>query len=290
MFRCARVLAAGALALAMARDARACDDLTERVVGYSVGSDRLAERVEFASTIPPRVIVRRLSTGEPLDAVTCTSLRRCELTDVLGMKGCSFTPLHASKATHGLGLEPPAEGSRRWVLSQEIKEGRLPLVGLLSTGTLELRAVRFVGRRVLVVVRETRPGMCPSERDHVVPLDEPELRPGRARVEQAHADVDLDAPVDALPPAGMREAPPFRAMPARTVVRATRHAVATGMSRLATCWLQHNAAAMAPSALADLRRRVAEDPELSALGALAREPEAPRSSSSRHHASTARAR
>ena len=57
-----------------ARNAVVCHVATESVVAYAVGSDRYAARVEKVASGEPRyLIIRRMSTGEPLDDVACAS-------------------------------------------------------------------------------------------------------------------------------------------------------------------------------------------------------------------------
>ncbi|MDB4981250.1 MAG: hypothetical protein JWM82_2002 [Myxococcales bacterium] len=226
-----------------------------------------------------------MSTGEPLDDVACVKGGRCELTDALGMKACYFTAIHASRGTHGLVVEaapqdavPSADGSNatgkgRWLLMQEARGSHVSLLRLRAEGDLELRAVRIVGQRVLVFIRETRGASpCVATRERIVMIDEAELRPGRARLEQTHADVDVDAEVSSEPLPPPRFAPPFRPMPTRTVVHAARSALATGMERLATCWIQHNAAAMSPHARLTLHRQLSADRDLAPFAKLASDP------------------
>jgi hypothetical protein len=268
-----------------ARNAVVCNVSTETVVAYAAGSDRYAARVEGGAGEPRYLVVRRMSTGEPLDDVACVKGGRCELTDALGMRACSFTSVRSSRVTHGLVLEASPEGAASaaegsaaagkgsWVLAQEAKGGHVSLLRLRGGGDLELRSVRIVGQRVLVVIRETRGAApCGATRERIVVLDEAELRPGRARIEQAHADVDVDAELstEALPPP--RFAPPFRPVPTRTVVNAARSAVATGMGRLAACWIQHNAAAMSPRARLALHRQLSGDRDLAPFAQLASDP------------------
>jgi hypothetical protein len=226
-----------------------------------------------------------MSTGEPLDDVACVKGGRCELTDALGMKACYFTAVHSSRVMHGLVLEAAPEsaasvadgssaaGKGRWALAQEAKGGHVSLLRLRAEGDLELRAVRIVGQRVLVIIRETRGAPpCAATRERIVVLDEAELRPGRARLEAAHADVDVDAELSTEPLPPPRFAPPFRPMPTRTVVHAARSALATGMERLAACWIQHNAAAMSPRARLALHRQLSGDRDLAPFADLASDP------------------
>jgi hypothetical protein len=267
------------------RNAVACNIATESVVAYAAGSDRYAARVEGGAGEPRYLVVRRMSTGEPLDDVACVKGGRCELTDALGMRACSFTLVHSSRVSHGLVLEEApkgaagaaeelgAAGKGRWVLAQEAKGGHVSLLLLRAEGNLELRAVRIVGQHVLVVIHETR-GVppCAATRERIVVLDEAELRPGRARLEQAHAEMDIDAELSTEPLPPPRFAPPFRPMPTRTVVNAARSAVATGMERLAACWIQNNAAAMSSRARLALHRQLSGDHDLAPFAELARDP------------------
>jgi hypothetical protein len=268
-----------------ARNTVVCNVASESVVAYAAGSDRYAARVESGSGEPRYLVVRRMSTGEPLDDVACVQGGRCELTDALGMRACSFTSVHSSRITHGLVLEASPEGAAsvtegssaagkgRWVLAQEAKGGHVSLLRLRGAADLEVRSVRIVGQRVLVVIRETRGAPpCEATRERIVVLDEAELRPGRARLEQAHADVDVDAELSTEPLPPPRFAPPFRPVPTRTVVNAARSAIATGMERLAACWIQHNAAAMSRRARLALHRQLSVDRDLAPLARLASDP------------------
>jgi hypothetical protein len=268
------------LASGGARASAPCAAGAERVVGYAVGSDRYAVREDPSPSSSPRFVVRRLSTGEPAARVTCASAARCDLTDALGLSGCSYSVLPAARATHGLLLSRVGEGGTDWVLEQEGRPGPVKLLDVRGAGELEIRTVRIVGQRALVVVRQTEPDLCPSTIERVLELDESELRPGRARVERAHSVVDLDewGPTD-LP---VRVVPPFRAMRPKVVVRAALTAAAAGLPHLAACWIQHNADLMSDRARDSLHRDLAGDRTLAPLAELAaRKP--PVTSSRVHH-------
>jgi hypothetical protein len=238
----------GALALVLTfrtLPARACEGAKEQVVGYAIGSDRYAVRVQpAAASETARFVIRRLSSGEPIDQVACSQTGACELTDVLGMRSCSFARLGSSRTTHGLVLEPAPEGGPRWNLSLDATTGRVPLLVLHGDGELDLRVAHIVGRHVLLVVRENVGGSCPVSREWALLLSEGDLRPGRQRVEGAPRETDLggEAGLDEAP--APRPATPFHPMPIRMLLKAARTAAASGMDHLAACWIEHNAFAM----------------------------------------------
>jgi hypothetical protein len=263
-----------------ARAASPCEPGAERVVAYSVSSDRYAVREEAGGQGRRRFLVVRISTGELLDRVACASAARCDLTDAFGLGGCSYAAMPSAHGAHGLTLARSATDAGTWTLGQENKGATVPLLSVKAAGELEVRTVRIVGRRVLVVLQERGLATCPgSTAERIILLDEEELRPGRARVERTHALVDFEDLGSG--DAGERAAPVFRPAPGRLVVRAARTAAAAGLDRLAACWIQHNAAAMSVSQRGALYGRLARDPVLSHLAGLAVNPVRTRASAAR---------
>jgi len=246
-----------------------CENASEEVVAHAIGWDRYAVRVEGVSGSGSSFVLRRLSTGEPVDHVACRVAASCQLVDVLGMKGCWFTPLRSSRATHGLAIERSPSGQADWTVFQETKVARIPLLTVRAEGDVELHAVRLVGRHVLLVLREVLGGSCPSFRERIIELDEAEIRPGRARQERARDPVLFDSASEAEPAGEARTAAPFRAMPVKIVFRAARTAVAAGMATLAACWIENSAASMRRKERDAFAQRLAGDQSLAPLAQLA---------------------
>jgi hypothetical protein len=262
---------------AQAHVAAACEGSSvERIVGYSVGSDRYAIRSQPSAAEPERsrFLIRRLSTGEPIDNVDCAKSGPCELTAVLGMRGCSFASVAPGRTLYGLELAPVGGGgSPLWTLSLEGKGGRVPVLAVRADAPLELRTAARMGRHVVVVVSETFGGSCVRVTDHVLVLDDSELRTLRSEgakvsAEAGPREISLhEADRDSVPIP--RTSRPFRPMRARTVAKAARAAAAAGMVRLASCWIAHNVAVMTPRARLALAHALREDPILSPFAPLA---------------------
>jgi hypothetical protein len=246
-----------------------CEKASEEVAAHAVGWDRYAVRVDGDSGSGSSFVLRRLSTGEPVDHVACRVAGSCQLVDVLGMKGCWFTPIRSSRATHGLAIERSPSGQAEWTVFQETKVARIPLLTVRADGDVELRTVRLVGRHVLLVLREVLGGSCPSFRERVIDLDEAEIRPGRARLERARDPVLLDSASEGEPAGDTRTVAPFRAMPVKLVFRAARTAVAAGMATLAACWIENSAAAMRRKERDAFAQRLAGDQSLARFAQLA---------------------
>src|SRR5579871_869443 len=67
-----------------------CSSDSDRIVAYA--KDRYAVRSQPYAAEPyrSRFVIRRLGTDEPIDQIDCASSGACELTTVLGMRGCSY--------------------------------------------------------------------------------------------------------------------------------------------------------------------------------------------------------
>ena len=77
-----------------ARAAETCDSSAETVIGYSAQRDQyLTEERSVDAAEPPRYVIRRLTTDEVVDYVTCADADRCTKGDALGLKACSFRPV-----------------------------------------------------------------------------------------------------------------------------------------------------------------------------------------------------
>src|SRR4051812_39360737 len=108
-----------------AGEARACDaGDDERIVAYA--QDKYAVRAHPSANDPGRArfVIRRLTSGEPLEAVDCAASGACELTAVLGMRGCSYARVVEGKSVFGLALEPvdgDGDDASSWSLTIETK-------------------------------------------------------------------------------------------------------------------------------------------------------------------------
>src|SRR5258706_291750 len=118
---------AGAL-IGPVRGARACEGSgEERIVAYSLDKYAVRSNPNPAQPDRSRFVIRRLSTGEPLDQIDCAATGACELTAVLGMRGCSYARVVVGKTLYGLELDPVGGAdSPLWSLSVEAKTGRVP--------------------------------------------------------------------------------------------------------------------------------------------------------------------
>jgi hypothetical protein len=274
------IVVAVAVPLVSATEHRAspCEAGDERVVAQSVASDRYAVRAQPPASASasepagPRYVIRRLSTGEPIDNVACAQPGPCDLADVIGVTACSFAPVAPGKGLRDLVLEPAqADGGPASLVRAE-KTARVPLVTLHAEGALALRAAIPAGRRLVVVIAETRGGACPATSERALLLDEDEARGmSSTRGDAPPAEprrVDLDAS-DADDVPDLRTASPPHPMPVKALVLAARAAAASGMERLALCWIGHNAALMPRHRRHRLQRKLASDPVLARLARIA---------------------
>src|SRR5579872_3470237 len=100
------------------RAERPCGGEGERIVAYSL--ERYATRWQPNAAEPERsrFIIRRLGTDEPIEQVDCAVAGPCELTSVLGMRGCSYAKVSSGKVVRGLSLDAVGEHSGAgWRLS-----------------------------------------------------------------------------------------------------------------------------------------------------------------------------
>jgi hypothetical protein len=257
--------------LSTAHGGPACRGDGERIVAYSL--DRYATQSEPNAAEPQRsrFLIRRLGTDEALEQVDCAVSGPCELTSVLGMRGCSYARVSPGKVLRGLSLDAVGNlGGFSWSLSIEAESTHIPVLSLRSAGPLALTAAVRAGRRVVVILSETLGDSCPQTKDYAVLLEEGELRvTGGALAARPARAVDLtNLEGEPLPPP--RTAKPFRAMQVNTVVKAARTAAAAGLTYLARCWIAQNASVMTPRELPALARALADDPILSPLVPFAR--------------------
>ena len=257
--------------LPLARGGPQCGGDGARIVAYSL--DRYATRSEPNAADPERsrFLIRRLGTDEPLEQMDCAVSGPCELTSVLGMRGCSYAMLSPGKVLRGLSLDTVGDlGGLSWNLSIEVEATHVPVLSLRSAGPLALTAAVRAGRRVVVILSEAIGDSCPRTKDYAVLLEEGDLRvAGGALAARPIRAVDLtNLEGDVLPPP--RTAKPFHAMRVNTVVKAARTAAAAGLTYLARCWIAQNASVMTPHELPALARALADDPVLSPLVPYAR--------------------
>jgi hypothetical protein len=269
------MLAAPIVELASHGSARAeppCGGEGERITAYSL--DRYATRWQPNAAEPERsrFIIRRLGTDEPIEQVDCAAPGPCELTSVLGMRGCSYARVSPGKVVRGLSLDAVGEHpGAGWSLSVDGGSSRVPVFLVRGTGPLALRAAMKAGRRVVVVLTQTRDGSCPQTTDHAVLFEESDLRAAKddLAARRPPREIVLHEMEEDQPPA-LRTAKPFHAMPVKTLVKAARTAAAAGMGYLAACWIAHNASVMSSRDLPTLARALADDPVLTKLVPYAR--------------------
>jgi hypothetical protein len=267
----AAVLCAAILAVPLlVRGESRCGTGGDRIVALS--RDRYAVRSEpsAADQGRARFVIRRLGSDEPLDQIECAASGPCELTTVLGMRGCSYAAVSAGRSFRGLSLDAPNGGeSPLWKLSINGSHGRVGLLSLSGTGPLSLRAAVPTRHGVVVIVTETEESggaACPQTTDYAVMLDERDIRDASDGIATGRVPQKIDLHRqggDPMPP--LRTATAYRAMPVHTVIRAARTAAAVGMDRLAACWIAQNASVMPPRDLPDLAQALFEDPILSRL-------------------------
>jgi hypothetical protein len=246
-----------------------CSPHSSRIVAYS--HDRYATRVEVTDggLARYRFVIRRLGTGEVLDHVDCAGAGPCELTSVIGMRGCSYAEVRPGRVVSGLALEAPAAGGAPSPLTVEGSSGRVPVALLQGEGDLTLKAAMRSAGRIVVIVSEAARGGCGDSTDYAVILDEVDVRTAKNHGVESGARrqpplIDLhEGDGEPLPP--LRTARIFRGLPVRTVVKAARTASAAGMSYLAACWISHNASVMSARERPILARALSDDPLLASL-------------------------
>src|SRR5438270_10858600 len=92
-YRSLAVFAAIALVTAVPAGVRACEGSVEEVVAFSTAHDEYVSSLGPARSAvgPNGFVIRRLSTGEPIDYVMCAGSGACELGGALGLRACSLT-------------------------------------------------------------------------------------------------------------------------------------------------------------------------------------------------------
>ncbi|MFL5307184.1 MAG: hypothetical protein ACJ8F1_18355 [Polyangia bacterium] len=241
------VCSAGA---ARARDT--CDSSSETVIGYSAQRDRyLTEERSVDAAEPSRFVIRRLSTDEVVDYVTCADGGACTKGDALGLKACSFRPVPRNIPDDlSLGIagddESLAEvrGAR-----QGLTAGEVALLRVRRAGRLVLRsAVRNVSNLIVFVtdtVDDDTCGETTHERAIMVPEHLASVAPPEIDLTVA-PEVGVDVRVSRTPsPADLR-----------ALTMAAQTAAAAHLDGLAGCWAQQ-ALAMISAAR---QRRVPKKP------------------------------
>jgi hypothetical protein len=142
-----------------ARAAETCDSSAETVIGYSAQRDQyLTEERSVDAAEPSRYVIRRLTTDEVVDYVTCADGGACTKGDALGLKACSFRPVprnipdDLSLAVAGTD-ESIAEV--RGAGPQGQTAGQVALLRVRRAGRLVLRSGVRTGSNLVLFVTDT---------------------------------------------------------------------------------------------------------------------------------------
>ena len=114
---------------------------------------------------------------------------------------------------------------------------------------------------MVLIVRETSEGACPTSSERAFLLEELDLRPRRARLEISPREPLLwTKRADELPASHI--ATPFRPMAIRTVLNAARTAAASEWIAWQRSLIEHNAIAMSTGGRQTLFRTLTDDPTM----------------------------
>ncbi|HVY39262.1 MAG TPA: hypothetical protein VHM31_15065 [Polyangia bacterium] len=235
-----------------AGDARAgdtCASSAETVIGYSAQRDQyLTEERSVDGAEPPRYVIRRLSTDEVVDYVTCADGGPCTKGDALGLKACSFRPVPRNIPDDlSLGLAGSDESIAE-VLGAG-KTGPVALLRVRRAGQLVLRSGARSGSSVVVFLTDTVEDDTCGETTHerAIMVSEP-----------AGPSTPPEVDLTVAPAVGIdvREAQPPSPAALQTLTTAARTAAAAHLDGLAGCWAQQ-ALAMISAAQ---QRRVPKKP------------------------------
>lgn len=232
-----------------ARAAETCDSSTETVIGYSSQRDQyLTEERSVDGAEPLRYVIRRLSTDEVVDYVTCADSGPCTTGDALGLRACSFRPV---PRTIPDDLSLAVAGSDE-TTAEVLGRGNIGPVALLRVhraGRLVLRSGARSGSSVVVFLTDTVDDEDCGETTHerAVMVSEP-------AGPHTLSEIDLTA----APSVGIdvREAQPPSGAALASLTTAARTAAAAHLDGLAGCWAQQ-ALAMISAAR---QRRVPKKP------------------------------
>ncbi|MES1207243.1 MAG: hypothetical protein ABUS79_15000 [Pseudomonadota bacterium] len=213
------------------RAAETCDASAETVIGYSAQRDQyLTEERSVDAAEPLRYVIRRLTTDEVVDYVTCADGGACTKGDALGLKACSFRPVPRN-IPDDLSLAVAGSDESIAEVRGAGKEGQVALLRVRRAGRFVLRGgVRTASNLVVFVTDTVDDETCGERtRERAIMVAEP-----AAAI--APPEIDLTVAPDVGIDVRLSQAPSAADLAALTT--AARTAAAAHLDGLAGCWAQ----------------------------------------------------
>ncbi len=235
--------------------AETCDGSAETVLGYSSQRDQyLTEERSADGAESPRYVIRRLTTDEVVDYVTCAGGGPCTKDDALGLRACSFRPVPRNIPDDlSLAVAGSDESIAAVLAGRRVGPvaGPVALLHVRRAGRLVLRSGARSGSNVVVFLTDTVDDVDCGETTHerAIMVTEP-----------AGPNTPPQIDLTAAPEIGIdvREAQPPSAAGLQSLTMAARTAAAAHLDGLAGCWAQQALAMI--SAARQRRMQRAIDP------------------------------
>ncbi|HVV17467.1 MAG TPA: hypothetical protein VHH90_09715 [Polyangia bacterium] len=214
-----------------ARAAEPCHGTAETIVGYSSQRDQyLAEERSVDGALPVRYVIRRLTTDEVVDYVTCADAGACSKGDALGLKACSFRPVPRA-VPDDLSLAVAGTDESVAEVRGAGKGGEVALLRVRRAGRLVLRGGARTASSLVVFLTDTvDDGVCgESTHERAIMVAEP-------AASIAPPEIDLTVAPDVGTDVRVSQPPSDASLQALTM--AARTAAAAHLDGLAGCWAQ----------------------------------------------------